>query len=210
MNEQSEKQKQEAGACGPGCNCETTGSGGRGRWVVGIVILLVAGVLVVRAMVKDNGAQVNAATAGFAALPAPEQTPGPDAAAKPSDTDAMKQIGALSELNTAAAKADGVFVFVPNKGETEGKVPTAQMQAAAKTIGAQGTKISMFALKADSPDYGSITAQMKIPGVLAMVKGRGMKAVSGEITQTKLIQAFVAASSAGGCGPSAEAGCCPK
>ncbi len=27
--EQNDKQKQEAGACGPGCNCGTTGSGGR-------------------------------------------------------------------------------------------------------------------------------------------------------------------------------------
>ena len=71
MNEQNDKQKQEAGACGPGCSCGTSGSGGRGRWIVGIVILLVAGVLVARAMVKDNGAQAAPASAGFAALPAP-------------------------------------------------------------------------------------------------------------------------------------------
>lgn len=210
MTEQNDVQKQEAGACGPGCSCGTTGSGSRIRWVVGVAILLVAGVLVVRAMVKDNGAQANTATTGFAALPAPEQTPGPNAEAKPSDTEGMPNIGALSELNALAAKADGVFVFVAAKGEADGKIPTAQMQAAAKTIAAQGKKIGMFALNTDSPDYEAITAQMPVPGVLAMVKGRGAQPVSGEITQTKLIQAFVAASSAGACGPDAGAGCCPK
>jgi len=39
-----------------------------------------------------------------------------------------------------------------------------------------------------------------------MVKGRGMSAVSGEINETKLVQAFVTASRPSGCGP---AGCGP-
>lgn len=56
MNEQNDKQKQEAGACGPACGCETTVSGGRWRWIAGIVILLVAVALVVRAVVNDHGA----------------------------------------------------------------------------------------------------------------------------------------------------------
>ena len=51
---------------------------------------------------------------------------------------------------------------------------------------------------------------MAVPGVLAMVKGRGMSAVSGEVTEAKLLQGYVAAGSAGGCGPGAGAGCCPK
>ena len=50
MNEQNDGQKQEAGDCGPECSCGTSGPGGRGRWIVGIVILLVAGVLVARAL----------------------------------------------------------------------------------------------------------------------------------------------------------------
>jgi hypothetical protein len=38
-----------------------------------------------------------------------------------------------------------------------------------------------------------------VPGVLAMVKGRGMSAISGEITEDKLVQGYVAASRSGGC-----------
>ena len=51
---------------------------------------------------------------------------------------------------------------------------------------------------------------MAVPGVLALVKGRGMSAVSGEITEAKLVQGYVAAGSAGGCGPGAEPGMLPE
>jgi hypothetical protein len=84
------------------------------------------------------------------------------------------------------------------------------MKGAARMIEAQGKKIALFTLQPGSRDYDQIAAQMPVPGVLTIVKGRGMSAVSGEITETKLVQGFVAASSAGGCGPSAGAGCCPK
>lgn len=211
MNEQNDNQKQEDGACGPGCGCGTTGSGGRWRWIVGIVILIVAGVLVARAVVKDNGVQTAPASAGFAALPTTEQTAVLVEVAKPPVTDAPKEIAGLSELNTVAEDTFGVFVFLPGKTEATAKAPMAQMRGAARTIEPQlrGGKIAMFALKTGSPDYENIAKQMAVPGVLAMVKGKGMSATSGDITETKLVQALVAASSAGGCGP-ASAGCGPS
>jgi len=213
MNEKNKEEKQEAAACGPGCSCGTTGSGGRWRWIVGVVVLLVTGLLVARAMMKDNGAQAAPASTGFAALPAPMQTPAPESApvVKPPVTDAVKEIAALSELNGVAADSFGVFVFLPGKGETATNAPIAQMRGAARTIEPQlrGGKIGLFALKAGSRDYEQVASQMAVPGVLAMVKGKGMSATSGDITETKLVQALVTASSAGGgCGPS-SAGCGP-
>ena len=178
---------------------------------MGIVILIVAGVLVARAMVKDNGLQAAPSSAGFAALPTTEQTAAPGEVAKPAVTDALKEIAGLSELNTVAGDTFGVFVFLPGKSETAAKAPVAQMRGAVRTIEPQlrGGKIAMFALKTGSPDYDNIAKQMAVPGVLAMVKGKGMSATSGDITETKLVQALVAASSAGGCG-SASGGCGPK
>ena len=41
-----------------------------------------------------------------------------------------------------------------------------------------------------------------------MARGRGVVPITGEITEIKLVQGFVAASSSGGCGPS-TAGCGP-
>jgi hypothetical protein len=173
--------------------------------------LLVAGVLVVRAVVRNNGTQAAPASTQFAALPHPEQMPATDVAATPTDTDTVKEIAALSDLNSVAADTAGVFVFLPGKTETTAKAPTALIQGAVRTMEPQlnGDKVGIFTLKMDSPDYEQVASQMAVPGVLAMVKGGSMSAVSGDITEAKLVQAFVAASSAGGCGP-ASAGCGPS
>jgi len=68
-----------------------------------------------------------------------------------------------------------------------------------------GIKFGIFTLKTSSRDYEQFATAKAVPGVLAMVKGRGMNTVSGDITEWKLIQGYVAASSAAGSG-----GCCPS
>jgi len=119
-------------------------------------------------------------------------------------------LGAFSELNTAAAKTDAVFVFLPAREGSSDKTPSAPMRAAARTIEGKGMKCALFTLKAGSADYEQIAKQVQVPAVLALVKGRGMSAVSGEVTEAKLLQGYVGACSSGGCAPGASAGCCPK
>lgn len=200
-----------ASACGPDCGCHAAGPCNRARWIVGAVIILAAGALVAKALIKHNrnlpapAASGLQAASGFAALPAAKQVPVPTA--QTDDAAAIKELGTLAELNVAAKDMGGVFVFLAGKNDPLIKMPLVQMRGAAKTIEARGQKIGLFTLKADSPDYAQVAAQMAVPCVLAMVKGRGMIPVSGDITEAKLIQGFVAASSAGGgCGPS---GCGP-
>jgi len=241
-----EQLKQDAAACGPGCCCSAKGaSPGRMRWILGAVLLLAAGALAARALLRSDGTASQAPAPAFAApqaaeskaiasvvavapesptadtvavsavapaTPAPASVPPPPAntasAEQPSDTVIGKEIAAFADLNTLAADTSAVFVFLPAIGPTASKLPTAQMQGAARTLEAQGNKIGLFTLKAGSPDHGKIGAQVPMPAVLALVKGRGMSAVSGEITETKLVQGFVAASSGGGCG-SGGGGCGP-
>ncbi len=209
MNEDDAK-RQDKGACAPGCACGTSGSNGSRRMVAGIVILVVAGVLVIRAMVKDNGA-ASAAPAGFAALPdvaapAPESREANPAPA----AEALKELGALSDLNSVAGDTFGVFVFLPGRGETAAAAPMAPLRSAMRMIEPQlrGGKIGLFALKEGSRDYEQLAMQMAVPGVVALVKGGGMSAASGDITETKLVQALVAASGSGGCG-AGRGGCGP-
>jgi hypothetical protein len=205
--------KQQASDCAPGCACHGTGPLGRKRLILGTIVLLVAVALVARAVIKTNAAPSQPDAATFtvpivAQTPPAETAPAapPVAAAKATDTFVAKEIGALAELNTVAAANDAVFVYVAGKNGTSSNPPAAAMQSAAKRIGSQGLKIGLFTLKAGTRDYDLLTAQMPVPGVLAAFKGRGMSATSGDITETKLIQAFVAASSAGGCG---AGGCGP-
>jgi MYXO-CTERM domain-containing protein len=215
-----EQLKEDASACGAGCGCHgTEGTGGRTRWVVGLIILLGAGAMAGRALMKSDAPAPQGAAPGFAAQPAaavtPAETPvvavatpqketadaAPVAAPKTEPAAVVGQeLAAFAELNTLAANRAAVFVFLPAIGPTAGNAPTAPMEAAARTLEAQGKKVGLFTLKTDSPDYEGIAAQAPLPAVLALVAGRSAKVVSGEITETKLVQAFVAASSGGGCG----------
>ena len=207
--------KQQASACGSSCGCHATKTPGRARWVVGTIVLVAAGVLVVRAVTKSAGVATETPTSGFAAVVTPPTPTGGNAAATNSgavalvaETSVGTSIETLAELNTLAAKTDAVFLFVPGKAGASGNVPSAPMRGAAHIIESKGQKCGLFTLKSGSRDYDQIASQMTLPGVLALVKGRGMSAVSGDITETKLVQGFVAASSAGGCGP-ASGGCAP-
>ena len=185
------------------------------RWVLGMIVLLVAVTLVSRAVVKNNGASTEPAASAFPML-APATTA--DSQAPVSSVAAVTATGAsvgtniasLADLNKVAAANDAVFVYLPANDETSNALPIASMESAASRINSQGHKVALFTLETGSRDYAQLAAQMSVPAVLALVKGRGMSAVSGEITETKLIQGFVAAGNAacgpGGCGPT---GCCP-
>ncbi len=209
--EKMESVKKEASACcGPGCGCESGGKPSKARWVVGVIVLAAAGVLVVKGMVRsDKGSQ--AAPAGFANPAAVQPAAVTDTKAEATAADEKTvgaTLGAFAELNTAAAKTEAVFVFLPGK-DGSGKAPSTPMKAAARTMQGKGIKCALFTLKPGCADYDQIAKQTPVPGVLALVKGKGMSAVSGEVTEAKLLQGYVAAGSAGGCGPGASAGCCP-
>jgi len=198
--------KQQALACGSECGCHDTGTQSKTRRIIGALVLVAAMAMVARGVVKSNAAPPQTSGQAFA-LPIAATN---SIAAAPTTEKRVESIGALAELNALAAKLDAVFVFLPGKEGTSANPPAATMNQAARTIEAQGKKIGLFTLLPSSHDYDQIEGQISLPAVLAMVKGRGMKAISGDITETKLVQGYLAASSAAGCGPSAGAGCCPK
>ena len=188
--------KQTPAPCDSGCGCHTAGTPGKMRRVLGVIVLVAAGAMVVRAVIKANVSVAETHAVGFATTAFAEEPSSPAA----SDAVAIKEIGALAELNAMATNLTGVFVFVPGKDETTAKAQLSQIRDAARKIEAKApNKVGIYTLKTTSPDYEKVVTQLAGPGVLAMVKGRGMSTVSGEITETKLVQAYVKASSAGGC-----------
>ena len=206
--------KQQASACGPECGCHTAGPSGRKRWILGVIVLVAAAVFVARAMMKNDGGSAAKAVSSFTPVATAEQAPAPNGVSVSSpvdvpitsDTMVWKEIGALADLNTIAASKDVVFVFLPGKSGTSANAPTEQVRGAAmKLESTLGTKIGIFTLKTSSRDYEQFAKASALPGVLAMVKGRGTSTVSGDITEAKLIQGYVAASRVAGSG-----GCCPS
>lgn len=111
-------------------------------------------------------------------------------------------LDSLASLNKVAMNSDGVFILFAGDDEQTNQSAMRQIETAAGKIQAGGKRISAFKLKKGTQDYAQVANQFSPPCVLAMVKGCGASGVSGEITETKLIQAFVTASQ-----PSS--GCCP-
>lgn len=140
------------------------------------------------------------------AKPVDKQEPAVKAVEEKSVGDSLDS---LASLNTVAVNQDAVFVFLPAKGsDLVGKETTDAIASAEQKIKkATGAKIGLYTLKSGSQEYANLAAQLPLPGMLIMSKGRGMGAVSGGITEEKILQAYVASSQAGGCGPS---GCGPS
>jgi len=207
----ADPQMQSASSCGADCGCHSSKSPGKMRMVAGTIVLLAAGTLVVRAITKSEETAPKPAEPTFATPAALQPTATPEEKTPAPKASAGTTIGAFSELNLLAASNDAVFLYLPGKDATASTTPSTVMSGAARTIEGQGVKCGLFTMKAGSPDYDKIAGQISIPAVLALVKGRGMSAISGEITEEKLIQGYVATSRSGGCGSGgcAPSGCAP-
>ena len=212
-------------ACGPGCDCGSPSGGGKAKIVITLVVLLVvAGIIAYKAFSGGQRDANNAATGdkkGFAiAATAPNAAPGEEpsaqdrvepAQAAPSvknDTRIGQYIKSMSELNKVALNQDAVFIFIPAKeDETAGRATSAAVLSAQKALHAKNVKVGLFTLKTTSPDFRTLSSQVQVPAILVACKGRGMASVSGEVTETKLLQAFMASSRARGCCGASSAGC---
>jgi len=221
-------------ACGEDCACHGGGAGGKTKMVIGQIVIVIALVLVARAVLKKNkettglngakvfsaaqvpgGASGGAETANtsggqqqavVAALGAVEGK-SVESADGNSPVVCGESIESLGDLNSRAADSDGVFVFLAGDDAGKARDAVRVIEKAAEKIRARGTKLGLFTLANGSAEFGDLAAQVPPPGVLAMVKGRGGSMVSDGITEDKLLQAFVTASSASTCGPS---GCGPS
>jgi len=208
------KPTSETAACGPGCDCGAPARGGKAKVVICLVALLaVAGIIAYKALGGKRTDAVNPAAngeAGFNVAPAMKAESGKAAASKEGGAGIGKYLKSMNELNTVAIDQDAVFIFVPAiEATTPSDATRAAVLSAQKTLSAKDTKVGLYTLQAMSADHSQIARQVKLPAVLVACKGRGMGVVSGAVTETKLLQAFMASSRAGGCGPS-TAGCGPS
>jgi len=210
----------DGGSC---CPSGSGGSGKSWKMVIFILILLAAGAVVARSFLKQTESSTTQPKSSFATAQAQPDTPSSAEPVAKKETpaesksdlskpvilkDTKKQdvsgnaastlwgqdLNSLASLNKVAADSDAVFVLLAGEDQQSSQPMIKQIEAAAKTIRSNGTRISAFRLKENAPRFGQLAKQFSVPSVLAMVRGRGMSGVSGEITEAKLIQAFVTAS----------------
>jgi hypothetical protein len=119
----------------------------------------------------------------------------------------------LALLNSEAAGQEAVFLLLADESGEPAEKVLQQMEQAASKITAKGTSIGTFTIDSKSNDYAMLTENLSIdsfPSVVTVVRGRGNSVVSGQITETKLIEAFVEVSTASSCCPGSDPSCCPK
>ncbi len=197
--------------CSPGSS-----SGKTWKMLVFLIIVLAAGIVLARSLISKSNSANNQTQQSFAAIQ-PEgksDTSSELNAASKSDKAAPTiwgpELDSLASLNKVAADTDAVFILLAADDQQGNQTTADEVEAAAKKIQAGGTRVSAFTLKKGGPDYAQLASQFSLPCVLAMVKGRGASGVSGQITETKLLQAFVTASRpASGCCPPGTTTCGP-
>lgn len=207
--------------CGPGCNCNKPSGNNKLKAVICIIVLLaVCGIFVYKA--KSDKQVIKPKSVADFAVPVASGA-NQSVAATTQDVNNQKPVtkvleekktvgeflDSLASLNKMAANQDAVFIFVPAKNtDIVSKATFDAIASAEKIIEAKGAKLGLYTLQSNSPEYENIAAQLTLPGMLVMSKGKGMGAVSGRITEEKILQAYVASSKAGGCGGSS--GCGPS
>jgi hypothetical protein len=221
----SQKKAGDVQPCCDGGSCCPSGSDGGGKnWKIAVFILIVvaAGAVLARSFIRKTNSAANQGQQSFAVIQpepggykeAPSIVDGATEAEvsnQPASSLWGKPLDSLASLSDAASDTDAVFIFLAAEDQQDMQPITREIEAAAKTIQAGGTRISAFRLMQGAPNYANLTKQLSVPCVLAMVKGGGMSGVpADQITETKLVQAFVTASRpSSGCCPPGSGTTCP-
>jgi hypothetical protein len=203
----SRKNASDLQPCCDGGSCCPSGSNGGGKsWKIVVLVLIVvaAGVVLARSLIGKSNSAADQTQQLFATFQTDDKPATPAAMNATTATQEPNQpasslwgepLDSLASLNNVAADTDAVFILLAADDQEGSEAAIKQIEAAAKTIQAGGTRISAFRLNQGAPDYANLTKQLSVPSVLALVKGGGVRGVpADQITETNLVQAFVTAS----------------
>jgi hypothetical protein len=196
--------------CAPGCNCGKPSRNTKAKAAVCLIVLLaICGIFVYKAKSAKQSPPTKTETSFI--VPVVNEINEQKPAVEPVGDKKMvgEFIDSLASLNKVAVNQDAVFVFVPAYGNNIVSKDTIDaITSAEQKLKSSGLSIGLYTLWFSSPsnEYANLASQLTLPGMLVISKGRGVGAVSGEITETKLLQAYVASSRTGGCGPSSSCG----
>ena len=231
MNEETAEDR--ASCCGPAtaasecgtpsstgweCCAPATGASKYGKTVVFLLVVGAALAVLAHGLMKSGdeasdqptmtSAQGQAADAGavddiFDVGWNPPDTAAARCGSAPVSIPALKKLTAENEV---------VFVLLPGEDQERVQEVSSQIQLAEMTILRQKRSVDSITLPKDADGYAQLQKQFSVaslPCVIALGKGCGTKAVSGEITEKKLLEAFVIASTpASSCSGASD--CCPS
>jgi hypothetical protein len=173
-------------------------------WKIGLCALgalLIAGAIIYSLMIR-NGAN-SGASANAAATPA--------AAANNAQTST-----GIGELNWAKnigknyANSDFIFVILPGNADST-KAVDQTVAGTIEKIKVDGTVADVLTLSPQDPEFQITADRLKIsefPAILLLAATGQGAIINGDITETKLLQAYLTIVKT--CAPGGNSGCCPK
>lgn len=193
-------------ACASGCDCKESVGKGNTKLKIAVclvVVVAVAGILVF----KTTNAKQDSSLSGPNGYSNPLAGKGTVTNSSGQQGGSGAPISAIADLNKVADKLNTVFLVIPGKDNAPTTKETGVVLASVeRTLNAKGLSTGIFTLQATSTDYPDVAAKMTPPGIAVLSKGGGIGFVSGGISESNLMQAYVASTRSGGCGPS---GCLP-
>jgi hypothetical protein len=124
-------------------------------------------------------------------------------------SDGVGELNWVKSLNSKWETNDFVFIVLPGNDDVTGKVNQA-VKSASEKIRQDGTLIDVMTLSSTDPEFRLTTDRLaiqKLPAVLLFVATGQGAIVKGDITETKLLQAYLTLVKT--CAPG-NSGCCPK
>ena len=207
----SAKSANKTSACGPGCDCNVPSGGRTMKMIISLIVLLaVSTIIFYKTSSANEVALNNSPTQDGAGYSAAGLATGKDATENETPVEEAlptrvgEHLNSMNDLNTVAMNQTAVFIYIPER--SNGPVPSSTIDsvlAAQRTLQSNNITIGLYTLATNSSDYTSISTQVQAPAILVLSKGKGSAVVTGDVTETKLIQAFTSSNRSGG-------GCCPS
>ncbi len=211
-----------APSCDVDCCSPSSGDGGKSwKTAVFVVVILLAVAVAAHSLLTKNGETASVSGEGASSFgtsslfdEAGLSTGSSTISKQSSETVAVSCGVTLDSIESLAKLADErganvAFIFLPGEDEDSTRTASAQVEAAINMLSAKGKQVAAFTLERGVEGYDQLIKQFSVeslPSVIVAGKGCGAAAVSGEINETKLLRAFVVASTPASGG---QGGCCP-
>ncbi len=226
-NEDNEKQVESCcdssvPGCGVDCCSPSSSDGKSWKTAVFVVVILLAGAVAAHSLLTKNDETAGVSGDGTSSFgtsglsgKAGLSTGQPNTNEYLSEAVAVSCGVTLDSIESLAKladqkKANVAFIFLAGEDEESARSASVQVEATINMLSTKGKQVAAFTLERGAQGYDQLITQFSVesfPSVIVAGKGCGAAAVSGEINETKLLRAFVVASTPVSCGPG---GCCPS
>jgi len=244
MNDLNSGEKQIGGCCSEGaptpccqpadrrastcCNPED-GSWRKIKLLISVIIIIAAIGVGTHSFFSGNSAQsyttvpAKSFSAGLTEVPAATADSG-RSQNKPEEISLDRVLDSLQSLDVLAADKDVVFLILAGDVQAHSLAIPKQVRAVANNLANSGQGIAVFTVKNGAPDYERLVKHFsvnKFPSVVILGRQGSASALTDDISEARLYNAFVLASKSASCCPatgnasccspqSNAAPCCPK